>query len=115
VRGYRKEKDSNPQAKPIILESSARIPYAFIGFPPWISLRVFASSRETIRSQNTASTGAKAQPANRWAKGYPHQPIGLSRGLRPSDPVMTRDARHSLDPRTTLGECLLPYRSTSTV
>lgn len=33
VRGYREEKDSNPQAKPIILGSSARIPYAYIGFP----------------------------------------------------------------------------------
>jgi hypothetical protein len=33
VGGYREAKDSNPQAKPIILGSSARIPYAYIGFP----------------------------------------------------------------------------------
>ena len=48
VRGYRKEKDSNPQAKPIILGSSARIPYRLYRFSLGSLLRVSASPREPI-------------------------------------------------------------------
>ena len=61
VRGYRKEKDSNPQAKPIILGSSARIPYRLYRFPLGSLLRVSAPPREPI------------------AAVKPHQP-----GLRPN-------------------------------